>query len=197
MQLLHFAFGLGAFLSPLIITLVDTIVTSIYGPGELVSINPNTGFETYNKQLHVRVSYVTLGIINFSAAVLIIALLRGSTPAKKEEPNVELEDVETLETQDNKLLGEDHMRNEAELHDEPAVEPVVTEPNEEAELEALEQKRIQKKGIVISVLTGIALLFYVGAEIGFGGLIYSYVVEMRKIAGEVEGNLLNSAFWLS
>ncbi|MDT8305038.1 MAG: MFS transporter [Anaerolineae bacterium] len=38
------------------------------------------------------------------------------------------------------------------------------------------------------------LALYVGAEIGFGGWIYSYALE-REIAGETGAALLNSAYW--
>lgn len=49
-------------------------------------------------------------------------------------------------------------------------------------------------GTPILVVLVLFLVLYVGAEIGFGGWIYSYALE-RGLAGETGAALLNSAYW--
>ena len=57
------------------------------------------------------------------------------------------------------------------------------------------QKKASRRRIIVSILIGLALFNYVGAEIGYGAVIYSYVVKMKRMATEVQGQLLTSVFW--
>ncbi len=53
-----------------------------------------------------------------------------------------------------------------------------------------------KQGCVC-LLTGAALLLCVGSEVGYGGLIYTYLLMKRKEEFEKTASLLTSMFWLS
>jgi FHS family Na+ dependent glucose MFS transporter 1 len=173
MQLLHASWGLGAFLAPLIVSATEAIVTSISGPGEELGIDERTGSMVYNRVIHVRVAYVTGAFFVFMVIPLALIALRSvMAPAA----DVEMVGKDTAEQNDAATT---------------AVE------KEETPEQLAEMKRLRNKRALVSVITGLALLFYVGAEIGFGGLIYSYVVELQGLANESHGALLNSMFWLS
>jgi FHS family Na+ dependent glucose MFS transporter 1 len=48
--------------------------------------------------------------------------------------------------------------------------------------------------VILIIFTAAILFFYVGAEIGFGGWIYTYALELN-LADETTAAYLNSAFW--
>jgi FHS family Na+ dependent glucose MFS transporter 1 len=48
----------------------------------------------------------------------------------------------------------------------------------------------------IALVAALFLFFYVGAEVAFGGWVYTYAVTL-KLAGAAEAAYLTSAFWLS
>jgi FHS family Na+ dependent glucose MFS transporter 1 len=162
-QLLHFSFGVGGVISPLIVSATNAIVTKISGPGDIIP--EETDRVVYNKYTHVATAYVFSGILCLSSIPLIVFVLQSNKAATSTEATV----------QEIELEGTDSQQEE---------------PKEE-------DKKAKRKNIIVSLLIGLALLNYVGAELGYGAVIYSYVVEMTKMASETEGSMLTSAFWLS
>ncbi|KAL0481226.1 sodium-dependent glucose transporter [Acrasis kona] len=162
-QLLHFAFGVGGVVAPLIVYIADAVVTNIKGPGEIVQTTPKV---VYNKRDHVAAAYVFSGLFCLTVIPLVFLMLR---PIKINESTVQLEQTTS---------------------DEPTHQ-------EQLNLSMLESEkdRASKRRIVVSVLIGLALFNYVGAEIGYGAVIYSYVVEWMGMATQGEGQLLTSVFW--
>ena len=54
--------------------------------------------------------------------------------------------------------------------------------------------RHTRSQVILIIFTATILFFYVGAEIGFGGWIYTYALEL-DLADETTAAYLNSAFW--
>jgi FHS family Na+ dependent glucose MFS transporter 1 len=80
----------------------------------------------------------------------------------------------------------------------PVLLYVIRQPNPSTPTEAEEmadkgQQDSRKRAILI-FFTAAILFFYVGAEIGFGGWIYTYALE-TNLANETTAAYLTSAFW--
>jgi len=74
-----------------------------------------------------------------------------------------------------------------------ARQPSPSAPTEAEEAADKGQQDARERAILI-FFTAAILFFYVGAEIGFGGWIYTYALE-TNLANETTGAYLNSAFW--
>lgn len=174
-QLLHFSFGVGGVVAPIIVSATDAIFTAIIGPGKTIQ---NDNIVVRDKYVHVAAAYIFSAILCLTVIPLVLFVLKQNKSMTKIKNS--LQEVELVET----------------IREEDVSSNVTLEENET--IESLEiAKKTKRKRIIVSLLIGIALLNYVGAELGYAALIYSYVVEMKHMASETEGSMLTSAFWLS
>lgn len=58
------------------------------------------------------------------------------------------------------------------------------------------QPTVQRRDYAIALMAALFLFFYVGAELAFGGWLYTYATTL-KLMGAAEAAYLTSAFWLS
>ena len=72
-------------------------------------------------------------------------------------------------------------------------QPSPSAPNREEET-AEKGAQSLRQNLILIVFTAGILFFYVGAEIGFGGWIYTYALE-TNLANETTAAYLTSAFW--
>jgi FHS family Na+ dependent glucose MFS transporter 1 len=173
-QFLHFSFGAGGVISPLIVSACDAIVTAYQGPGDIIAVVD--GRTVYNKYVHVAAAYVVSSVLCLTSIPLVLFVLKSN---KKEVEVEHVQEIEMLEI--DKPEGEDVEQTETKVSE--AIPPIDT--------------KLKRKRFIVSILIGLALLNYVGAELGYGAVLYSYVVEMTGLASDTEGSMLTSAFWLS
>ena len=72
-------------------------------------------------------------------------------------------------------------------------QPSPSTPNRDEE-EAEKGVQNLRQNAILIIFTAAILFFYVGAELGFGGWIYTYALEMN-LANETTAAYLTSAFW--
>jgi FHS family Na+ dependent glucose MFS transporter 1 len=181
MQALHFCFGLGAFLSPLILQITEMI---------LVKLNAETKWPSLST---LTPAYLFMALFMFSS-ILIFFFVKLDTEQDHTDETTKTTDSATL-------VNNDELASDA---------PVKTEEQESGEVTPTEVKRgyIQKikdqmrqpgflKQIFVCFVSSVALLLYVGCEVGYGGLIASYVQLYHKEHFEHTAALLSSVFWLS
>src|SRR4030095_11498575 len=61
---------------------------------------------------------------------------------------------------------------------------------------ATDRMQVDRRDYAIVIIAALFLFFYVGAEVAFGGWVYTYAVTL-KLTGPAEAAYLTSAFWLS
>ncbi|KAL0476334.1 12 TM domain-containing transmembrane protein Naglt1a [Acrasis kona] len=179
LQFLHFSWGFGAFLAPLIVYACEAITTSIIGPGPEIGIDPRTQLIVYDRVIHTRVAHIFTALLTSTTIPLVLFGLRSKEVEAAVVDKVELTEVAV-----------------AVPEGEQDAATVKVEQESTAE-QIKETRRLKIKQILVTGVIGLALFFYVGAEVGFGSLIYSYLTEWQGLTSESHANLLNSAFWLS
>ena len=122
------------------------------------------------------------------------------TPEMRQSQVDEVTNSFDVENDRHNTLGE--MMHDIELEDKTTATATVNvnasvelSSEEEEDEETLIKPPLWKK-IAVCCLTAFALFNYVGAELGFGSLVVTYI-HKSKIASDSEAFLLNSAFWLS
>jgi FHS family Na+ dependent glucose MFS transporter 1 len=74
-----------------------------------------------------------------------------------------------------------------------ARQPSPTAPNQADEVAEKGSQNL-RQNVILIIFTAAILFFYVGAELGFGGWVYTYALEMN-LADETTAAYLTSAFW--
>ncbi|EFC44974.1 predicted protein [Naegleria gruberi] len=199
LQFLHACFGIGSFMCPIIVRIINDAYPTIEGQEEHPIKNA------------LALSYfIGAGIaISGVIPIAIFCFLAYKRPADKKatEPTKQIEQIsksfEDVEEKDFRNIGDIMHDMELEEKSQDSIEVKNEEPEEEQEEQDEEEEEGDKliqaplwKKLVVSGLTAFALLNYVGAEIGFGSLIVTYI-DKTKVTTEDEGFLINSAFWLS
>ncbi|KAG2377526.1 hypothetical protein C9374_009042 [Naegleria lovaniensis] len=211
LQFLHACFGIGAFICPIIVKIVFD---------SYPSAQPEGGAEhPINNPLalsHFIGAAVTLsGVIPIAIFCYLALKHPPQQPVDQETANNQVvEEVaksfdeervsnigdvfHDIELEESPKMNDQNISNDATHHQAQASPLTSFEDEDEEEEEAKEQltKPTLWQKIVVCALTGFALLNYVGAEIGFGSLVVSYIVK-SNIATPSEAFLLNSGFWLS
>lgn len=223
MQLMHFCFGVGAFVAPLLMRMMETIV--LHGQAE--SNIDSAG--TYDGAFYI------MGILNVAVAAVVAALkapkrrdgshgtpssestqappliaFAGSTETKSAsavndeaalQSSVERTEIDVAPLNSCEAGG---VLSSGSRHCEPAgtqslsASTAIVEPassvNRGIVDAALPVKDLHRETwVVASIIAGL-LFLYVGMETGFGAFITSYaVVYLRRT--EAEGQLLASGYW--
>jgi len=195
LQFLHACFGVGAFICPII---VKFIFKAFETTEEVTQVHPIKNA--------LAVSYFITAGIAFSGLIpiAIFCILAYKTPDQPQETEhvkiqKHLDEISKSfdELEDSNHVGD--MVHDIELEDE---DDRKIEAGVEDEIEPPEEEHDQLitppfwKKVLVSALTAFALMNYVGAEIGFGGLIFTYI-HKTGVTSDEEGFLINSAFWLS
>jgi FHS family Na+ dependent glucose MFS transporter 1 len=187
MQALHFCFGVGALICPIYFQQIDNLLR-------------NSRFDTFN------FSFVSLSIFMLSAAppFLFVSFENTSdTLAKHDEKTARKIPME-LQEADDSLIDEFGAQSSSVLDNDAHIEPTIQSNKSivnwlKSALTKLGNlvRLIDPKQFIVCILTGLSLLFYVGAEVGYGGLIYSYVLTQTNQFSENAASILTSTFWIS
>lgn len=183
MQALHFCFGVGALICPIYFQQIDNLLQ-------------DSRFDAFN------FSFVSLSIFMLSAAPPFLFVSFENT-LEEAEKKVQQSPEELQET-DVSLVGEFEAQSSSTLDNDADIEPTIQSNKSMVNwlkfaLTKLINlvKSIDPKQFTVCALTGLSLLFYVGAEVGYGGLIYSYVLTQTNQFSKNAASILTSTFWIS
>ncbi|KAL0489578.1 hypothetical protein AKO1_010412 [Acrasis kona] len=214
MQALHFCVGVGSVIAPLVISAVTSVVSTES------EVFPNSVHVSY--WIFAAAAIATAVMIIFSpkmdasnnvspsktprtkkrltlkelAAKLTFPLRRPKTPYGEEEPKFSY--VPNKQEQPDIMEAKPQHKELEDVVEGGKVEgDIMDKPQEKVE-EVIEDEQDTSlvKKVIITLLTAAALFFYVGIEVGYGGLIYTYV-RMKDLTDEAGASLVNSEFWLS
>ncbi|KAL0484522.1 sodium-dependent glucose transporter [Acrasis kona] len=180
MQLYYACYGLGSILAPLAYSAVDSVLFAMYG--QTKEIEPGI----FDKKLTVTVTFIGLGILGTITTILCLFIRFRNIIEYNltQEAAVELKDI-PLDVVDVDPIEDNS-------------EQVVVVPEQSSDLEKIkvdQNKKERIRNVLITIITGLALMIYVAAEYGFGSLLYLYVVDKKRLTDEKSGAIMNSAFW--
>ncbi|KAL9657642.1 hypothetical protein ABK040_012720 [Willaertia magna] len=202
MQLLHAFFGVGALIAPLF--LKAALNQTKYAPTTL----------TYFICAIIVATSVFTNIIfcllafkqskdneKLERITTENELVENSIQMDDEEDELERELKEENERNDHVLEFTNEKNNIEEninletINEEKETTKINNNEEEDQHLEEYEDFPLWRK-IALSLLTAFALFNYVGCEIDYGGLIFTYLHD-TKLTTDDEASLINSGFWLS
>jgi len=189
MQFSHCAFGLGSFVTPLIISLFGI---------------------TSNMAYYLAAGATILSV--FVALAVQLLPLEKPIQKKQEEELIQKQSTEDDTNEPTSAAADIPLQDTAESTSptSPTADssPITQEPIEQPQLEQPQPKshtgffaKLSKYALFsrstqVSIIIGIGLFAYIGMEASYGGLVNTYVIEM-KLAGEAHAQLVNSAYWLT
>jgi FHS family Na+ dependent glucose MFS transporter 1 len=172
LQALHFCYGLGSFLCPLFMGIIDTVF-------DKKGLHPKWDFVN-----PVSIFFVTLAVVDITVIVFFIVLLFESP--RKYVKVTESEEQTSDDTQ-------------SQIQHEEEQDPVSSQTKASLHIRVAQKLRNANLKIVLTtILTSICVCMYAGTENGYGGLIYSYVLLYSPGSfTESTASLLTTGFWLS